>query len=47
MKSTQYKSTQLIKPNKKPNDHEDHVKESEIVSLKLCSPFGLGSSKLG
>lgn len=46
MKSTQYKSTQLIKPNKKPN-REDHVMESEIVSLKLCGPFELGSSKLG
>ena len=46
MKSTRYKSTQLIKSNKKPN-HEDHVKESEIVSLKLCGPAGPGSSKLG
>lgn len=46
MKSTQYKSTQLRKPTEKTN-HEDHVKETEIVSLKLCGPVGLGSSKLG
>ena len=36
MKSTRYKSTQLIKSNKKPN-HEDHVKESDCFFEAMWS----------